>query len=52
MYIVKWKDSGLYYNKVTGMFDTMEGGTASIIMAEELEMMLYKWDEDIVAIPI
>jgi hypothetical protein len=47
LYIVKWRDSGKYYNKVTRKFDCDRDG-ASIINETELEMMYYKYDDDIV----
>ena len=47
LYIVRWKDSGLYYNKSSMKFDSERDG-ASIVSEGELEMMLYKYDDEIV----
>lgn len=48
LYIVRWKDSGLYYNKTSMKFDC-EKDWASIISEGELEMILYKFDDEVVA---
>jgi hypothetical protein len=47
MYIVRWKDSGLYYHKSTMKFDC-EREIASIVDEGELEMILYKYDDEVV----
>ena len=48
LYIVKWKDSGLYYNKSSLRFDSDRDG-AIIVNGGELEMILYKFDDEVVA---
>lgn len=52
MYIVKWKSTGLYYNKVTRQFDVSKPEDASPVSESELDMMTYKWDDDILAVKI
>lgn len=52
MYIVKWKSTGLYYNKATRAFDIVQPQEATPITESELDMMYYKWDDDIVAVKI
>jgi hypothetical protein len=46
LYVVMWKDSGLFYNKATLKFDSDREG-ASIVNEGELEMMMYKFDDEI-----
>jgi hypothetical protein len=48
MYIVRWKDSGMYYNKASLKFDS-DRASASIVNDGELEMILYKYDDEVVA---
>lgn len=48
MYIVRWKDSGMYYNKASLKFDS-ERVSASVVSEGELEMILYKFDDEVVA---
>jgi zona occludens toxin (predicted ATPase) len=46
-----WKDSGLYYNKATKAFDS-DRECASIVDGMELEMIQYKYDDEVRAISI
>lgn len=52
MYIVKWKSTGMYYNKATRQFDIASSQEASPVTESELDMMSYKWDDDILAVKI
>ena len=48
LYIVRWKSTGMYYNKASLRFDC-ERASASIVNDGELEMILYKYDDEVVA---
>ena len=48
MYIVRWRSTGMYYHKSTMKFDCVRE-MASIVDEGELEMILYKYDDEVVA---
>ena len=51
MYIVLWIETNKYYNRATREFDASETD-ASPVDSDEWEMIFYKYDEQVKAIPV